>query len=398
MSWKDKYQAGKFRNASFVTRRSDFGGGRRLAVHEYPLRDKPYVEDLGRRAKRFTLDLLVIGKDYMVVRDALISALDGKGPGTLQHPYYGGIRVSVEDYRVSESTSEGGMATFSVTFVESGQNSSPASSTSTPSIVKSSADGGLTTIESVFTSNFTVEKRPEFISTAANSLLSDLSTKVVSLINDAPSVPSNITSYLSQANSLSSNSASLIRAPATLANDITQLLRGVTGVFDDPLDALNVYRGLFTFGNTFASVPSSTPTRVQQAANQTAIINITQQAGLIEAARVTSDIEFDSFRDARTLRDELDVEFERQMLTTDDNSYSALQTVRVAMIDDIKVRGADLARIVGYEPAATLPALVIAHKLYNDASQDAAIVDRNSLRHPGFVVGGTELEVLNSAD
>ena len=114
MSWREQYQPGRYRGAVFYTERSDRRGGRRLALHEYPARDIPFAEDLGRRARRFELDLFVLGDDYMAARDALLTALEAEGPATLQHPYYGACRASVEQYRVNESTANGGLATFSV--------------------------------------------------------------------------------------------------------------------------------------------------------------------------------------------------------------------------------------------------------------------------------------------
>jgi prophage DNA circulation protein len=48
MSWRDKLQAGRFRTAAFQIDAHDQAGGRRLALHEYPLRDDPYAEDMGR--------------------------------------------------------------------------------------------------------------------------------------------------------------------------------------------------------------------------------------------------------------------------------------------------------------------------------------------------------------
>ncbi len=82
---------------------------------------------------------------------------------------------------------------------------------------------------------------------------------------------------------------------------------------------------------------------------------------------------------------------------TDDESYQALADLRSATAKDITARGADLARVVAYDPPATRPALVIAYDLYEDAGRDAEIVGRNHVRHPGFVPGGQPLEVLSDA-
>ena len=80
-----------------------------------------------------------------------------------------------------------------------------------------------------------------------------------------------------------------------------------------------------------------------------------------------------------------------------DDVYSALAGLRAATVKDITVRGADRARLVSYTPIDSLPAVVIAYQLYDDASRDDEIVVRNRVRHPGFVPGGAPLEVLSDA-
>ena len=59
------------------------------------MRDTPYVEDLGRRARVMRVDAIILGDDYRVRRDALIEAIEQSGPGKLVHPFYGELTVSL---------------------------------------------------------------------------------------------------------------------------------------------------------------------------------------------------------------------------------------------------------------------------------------------------------------
>ena len=50
MPWRDRLLDASFRGAAFrVESHSAEAAGRRAAVHQYPGRDTPYAEDLGRR-------------------------------------------------------------------------------------------------------------------------------------------------------------------------------------------------------------------------------------------------------------------------------------------------------------------------------------------------------------
>ena len=51
--------------------------------------------------------------------------------------------------------------------------------------------------------------------------------------------------------------------------------------------------------------------------------------------------------------------------------------------------------MASYTPQATLPALVIAHRLYGDATRADEVCVRNNVRHPGALRGGMALEVLS---
>ena len=121
MAWKERLQPASFRGIPFEVDSAELGGGRRLARHEYPLRNEPYAEDLGRKARTWTITAFLIGEDYDLVRNRLLRACEADGPGTLVHPYLGELQVLVESYRVSERKTEGRVARVTMTFAEAGR-------------------------------------------------------------------------------------------------------------------------------------------------------------------------------------------------------------------------------------------------------------------------------------
>lgn len=115
-----KLQPASFRGASFGVTSDSLDTGRRTVKHEFPGREKPYVEDLGRKTRSFSIEGFVVGKDYADRRNELLSALEQSGTGVLIHPYYGEMTVQVDNVSVSHSAQDGGMAIFSITFTEPG--------------------------------------------------------------------------------------------------------------------------------------------------------------------------------------------------------------------------------------------------------------------------------------
>lgn len=392
-TWRDQMQRASFRGVAFSVLSTDGNIGRRNAIHEYPLRDRPFAEDLGRKAREFSLEAFVLGADYMAARDKLIAALEQAGSGELVHPYRGRVQVVVTNARVAESTAEGGMATFSLTFTESGENLNPATKTDNRAAVLSAADGAQAASESSFFDAFTIDGLQDFVGTEALSTINDALNSMRLAANSGLS-NALMPEFTQQLFGIANSASSLMRFPANLAGGLFNQVRSLSGIASSPLDALSSLRSLFSFGSDYPTVSTATPARRQQAVNQSAVVNLTRQAAVIEAVRVSTQINPASFSDALVLRDELTEQLELHADTAPDLLYSALTGLRIAMIKDLTARAADLSRTVQYPVPTTLPALVIAHRLYGAVDQADNLVARNKIHHPGFVPGGRSIEVL----
>lgn len=371
MTWRDQLQPASFRGVEFKVASHDMSFGRRAQLHEFPLRDKPYVEDLGRKARTYNIEAYVIGPDYMAQRDKLIEALEKQGPGTLVHRYYGQLRVQVlGEPRVRESNREGGWAQFSMVFVEAGEEPRPLATIDTRQKVAASSDNALGIVQQNFESEYVTEGLPGWVTDSSRTVLGKLDetlanvSLVADVISDYVTLPSQISSRLVSAMSL--------------------------------LSGMTQYRSLSGFGTDLLPVPTTTPSRIQQAKNQAAVVNLVRRVSLVEATRFSSQQNYDSQQAAISIRDELANDLDTEMLTADDETYIALQDLRSDMVRDLTDRAAKLKQVRNYTPNATLPALVIAHTIYQDALRDQDIVARNNISHPGFIRGGNALEVLNA--
>jgi len=141
MTWRDSLtwpfhtdstrKKASFRNAFFFVQDTDTNFGRRNIVHQYPLKETPYVEDIGADTDEFTIVGYVVqnsdnDQNYFTERDELIKALKEGGPGQLWHPFLGILDVSlIGKAEMSESFREGGIARFTMTFVRSDEKDAP---------------------------------------------------------------------------------------------------------------------------------------------------------------------------------------------------------------------------------------------------------------------------------
>jgi prophage DNA circulation protein len=130
--WREQLlgEQASFRGVRFYTESGSRASGRRAVVHEYPKRNDPYVEDMGRHARRFSFSGYLIYRvrtppgfaPYVQQRALLVQALEDDDIGELVHPVYaaGGTQAVCERYSMVESRERGGFTQFEMTFVEHG--------------------------------------------------------------------------------------------------------------------------------------------------------------------------------------------------------------------------------------------------------------------------------------
>jgi len=376
---------GKFRDAAFIVTSEDLEFGRRNVVHEYPSRDEPYVEDLGKKARKYNIQVSVMGAGWQEARDKLLDAIELPGDGTLLHPKYGSMVVSIIDARMSESSRSHGKATFTLTYVEAeAKPRYPNSTYDTASGVNKQADKSIADSINDFASVFDVLGQ-------AQSYVDDITKELGDILGAVENVTGAATVPI----------ASLIRTPFNMAVAIAGSFSRVQTLLDEPGNALNLYKGVFE--KEEPTYPSTTTPQGRQAAtSKQALVTLTKRIAIGEGAKTAATTNFatsnDALRIQQELADALDQQIEQENIVDGspiaDEMYFSLAELRVALITDLRTRAAQLPKIKTHTPLTTLPALVIAHNVYGDATREAELVTRNKIAHAGFVQGGQALEVL----
>jgi prophage DNA circulation protein len=132
-AWRKDLMPAHFDGKLFHVDSGSRESGRRIALHEFPKKEDPYAEDMGKRAIAFSVRGYVIvyphddasapdlyRRDYRIARDKLQTRLETGGPGVLQLPTFAPMRVKCQRYRMTETEKEGGYCVFDMQFVEAG--------------------------------------------------------------------------------------------------------------------------------------------------------------------------------------------------------------------------------------------------------------------------------------
>lgn len=140
--WASRLRQASFRGVPFGVLDDAGVVGRRVAVHEYPGRDQPFAEDMGRAARRFSVRGFLVetsavygGGDVLAQRRAMEVAAEAAGPGTLVHPTKGRVFVQLLTCEIVERLEEGGSFELRFEFIEAGERAFPALSVASGGLV-----------------------------------------------------------------------------------------------------------------------------------------------------------------------------------------------------------------------------------------------------------------------
>lgn len=450
MSWRDNLLDASFRGASFKVSDTFTEVGRRTVLHQYPFSDTPYVEDLGKDADQFTINGYVIANigndlDYWGVRDALIAALREKGSGTLVHPFLGEQEVAlVGKARLTESFMEGGVARFTMTFVQAEkiERLFSAATVDHEAAVDTAVEEAGAVWDDQFDTMYTLEDAPGFsvldaIDTAQSYL--SMTRSAISAIRNAPMAA--ISTALSFVASVENTLSQVISLPCDLANSLVSAadsfinLVGLVGetasgnIFGscsgylksrsetDKSSVVNALLAMTDFGRdsddlnrsayggTLTPMADTDTTATQiQSDNREGITSLVKATAVMNAARIAVRIDYESYEDAMAMLNKITDKIDAFLLTLGesdmnmDEGYKAIDAVRAAITEAMIDLGASLARVVYYEvPPVVTPAITLAYDKYYDLDRENQIIDRNRplVTHPGFLPQAEILELLS---
>jgi len=465
-SWVKQLNPATFRGIRFGVLGGEASFGRRVAVHEYPGRDKPYIEDMGRAARRITLvgflleNSLIYGGDGVIEqRDLLIGAAEKAGPGLLVHPTLGLLQVSVPPggLSVAERWDEGRYFEIRLSFIESGDRVFPTAKVAHKTLLDSLVDKlgiaalsdfvrsaeatistvfkAIKTVEGVISDALdTVESVIEVGQSAVNAVIDTIAgvQQIAGrIMHDASNITSlaslltgdygryasgSISSALQQSQKTRDSSAtmsSLIadsvaqRAAVVVASDdlgaaaesfgastvqafaeaaqalVTVLVAGIAA----PADQIRLLSDLASLSTSdYAST-----SQIGQAKTVAQYITATlvRRAAIGAMATASSNYAPGSYDEALTVRNTVVAFIDAEMLVAgdlgDDSTYTALRALRQAVVADLEERGASLAPLETYTLSDSLPSLVLANRLYQDASRSDELIGEADPIHPAFM-------------
>ncbi len=409
--WRRQWRAGSYKGIPFFIESHELSGGNRNVVHEFPQKNTPYTQPLGRKARAYTLELYVLGDDVWSQRDAMIAACeDGFESGDLVHPYFKETKkVFVDDFRVFEDKGNGRVAKFTITFREEGSPDFPSSTKDGPFALLQKAIAVKNAVSAAFQTAYQVTQLPgdliDFAKAQVGSFTASVTASLQGIQGNATALANMTTANAALSASASLATGSIVGNPSSLFTQVSSILDQIGGVglpssdrvVEDDKDALLAYSRFYEFGDDDAVIPETTLTRIQQKEAMDAFNVMVKSIAVSNACVIAADTDFSSFQEAKAEQDRLtlilDSLIERDGI--DDELYNQLNNTRGELVLNVPESSPDLPRLLEVTLPESMTALTLAYALYADIEREQEIIDRNVVENPNIVPGGVVLEVLN---
>lgn len=397
MAWKDNLREASFRGFKFLVKTSQLATGRRAVQHEYPNRETPYTEDLGRAARAYEIEGHLVGDDYFAAKKRILEVFEKAGPGELIHPYYGSVFVQVSDVNVSESTLEGAIAVFSVKFLEAGNNSFPKGTNDKGAVLQQNVLGALANIKKDFDDNFSIAGMPAFAINSARALIAkaqetfDSSTKIFSDIAEGVAEAAFAT------RNLIAETNDLLQSPSVLSQRLLDSFSLMEDAISSNKSKTKAHESFYKFSGD-EEVDGDTPFRIREKENEATFKNFMRRVAAVKSSQTAIVSDYASFNEAEEARVKITDVIEEQIRAIDDvNSdlWQSMVDVNSSIVVALPDVDADLPSLKEKTLEKDDVSLLLVYDQFEKIDNEKDIIDRNNIRHPGFISSGTTLEILD---
>lgn len=396
-SWRNNLRPSSFRGVPFYVDAASGSGGRRLVTHEFPLRNAPAIEDLGKAANRYRIRAWVVGDTYLQNSNALLNALqENDTAGVFVHPWRGPINCRAGLISWHESKDQGGYCAFDIEFaVDNGGLPSPTQTVDTASTLLSGIASMLSLATAAYVTGSLIASNPALLLGFAGGLLGGLSGTLLGLPVGVIGGLAQAVAAIVQTPSSDAGTAAAVQSvfQSAAANAVTLATPVVTP--DDPIvgvspllaPAADPSGGLAALATWGDALP--TPVNTDQAAQQTAIQQLVQGQAVLAVLTVYAQIDWPSSNTATAARDQvqtmIDAQLDLAAATGADDLYRGWQALAGAAMQDLITRAQALPSLISYTTLSSQSSLILAWQWYQDADRADGLDLLNDAPDPMFM-------------
>jgi prophage DNA circulation protein len=440
----DELRPASFRGAAFFVANDTGEYGRRDIVHEYPMRDDAYIEDMGQKATKFSVQGYLAGDDWIAQKNALVAACTARGPGMLQLPTESPQLVACLTLHVSRSKDECGFYSVKLECVAAKNFTSGTALSGAVGAFESQIgavfNSAIPALTSFFDANYVSTNVQQYVIDNQMQRVIGFASAAIDLVESSPTVNADLsTDAVQAAISIFQNADDYVQ-PGTdgsiylaqqpivaqtvgaVANDVGVKTVSETGVTvtsaasaivpmvayvvntlgnsmsaDDAVNALTTLSSFSVNEVTLAklktevtanlTIPSTVSVSdTSDAANSGAFCGMVRSFALMKLAQAITAKTFLTRGEAIQARANVVELFNDQIAQfEEDEIVNIMLSARDLCVTAISQKMVSIVPILNITAAATKPSLYWASRLYDDANRAEELSDRNGVVNPGFM-------------
>jgi hypothetical protein len=404
--WLQTLRRASYRGASFFVETDKVETGRRLVVHEFPLRDDPYIEDLGRSANKIDVTAYVAGDNADGLEAALRSACEAGGPATLSLPIIS-LQAHCEKCSRDFSKDKLGYIAFSLSFIREGSSAAPFPIAYLGRLIETSAGGIVAALSRFFVGTFATLDFADYVHDDAADEVRSIAGQIDSTVrgttvdvDKAPALLQQIGDFYSDADDLVAvgersdlyeDTAFVAQQSPSAAGDIVTRMGAIFTAAADAIapDLLEDAALPLTAYVPADNATTTTESGRQSLANVEALRACMRILALTTLATAIVNRTYADRRSAIQARadaaEAFGAELERISGLKDYDIFVAIQTLSGQVADYLSRLVTDLAPVLAIEAPRRMPALWWSQRLYGTADRAGELVARNGVKHPAFM-------------
>lgn len=395
--WLKSLFKASYKGVPFWVETDEESGGRRVVEHQFPMRDLPFLEDLGEDLRRFAVNAYVASDRADEEASSLVSICATRGAGTLVLPMHGPLLVRCLNFERERSKDRHGYLAFKLRFSREGAPTAIVSVASLANLIFVGADALASAAAASYAAAIVVDRQPDYVAEAATDGFRDAVAALEAIRTSDPVAPAVSAVQRDEIQSLYDNAPDLLAAPAA-AEPAAARLVAVARAIGDALPAAAAIRAFEPgLGDFVAFNGQSYPTAgaLQAAQNARQGERLARVASLAAYCEAVARVTLTDRPMAITLRANVAqyVEAELEDLSASDiELYRAISTIRDAVISYLSKTILDLAPVLTVGANLQMPSLFWAWRLYKDPTRSTQLVERNRVQFPSLMP--TEFEAL----
>jgi len=393
-NWLKTLWRTSYKGAAFWVETDTESGARRIVIHEFPMRDTPFLEDLGERYRAFTVTAYVASDRADTEAASLMSVCAARGPGVVVLPTQGPVLVRCLEFSRTHAKDKFGYVAHSLKFVREGATGALATVTSLVNMIFVQAEAAASVAASDYASTALIKSVPDYVqrslqSSTENALatLEAVRTSLnVELVANAEQRNAIATAYTSLPDVMADEDVVALEAIGSTIADVAMALVENT----DPSAALAAMENVLEVTPTATQPRPATSSRWKdlEAANVQVANTLLRLAALIAYCEAVAMVRLGDRKMAITLRANVTTYFEEQLGALPSEAYAiynAMINLRDATVDYLSRAIIDLAPVVRVSASIGMPSLFWAWRLYKDPTRSGELVERNRVAHPSFM-------------